>query len=183
MPQKTISLKEFIRTGKFGTIEVGKSTKQDVIDLMGENFDFGDFYETQIIKYGWYEFFYWTETEVVFAIQNDHLQFDCSNHNEMIEYENSQIKIDSWFLTVNKDITRSEIMEILTKENIEFTSERFSPNVALEHLKLKNDITIDFSDEIRTWAEDKITGEYERHEEPIAQQKDYVLNGIRLFRY
>jgi hypothetical protein len=34
----TIQLKEFIKTGKFGTIGIG-STKTDVINLLGEDFD------------------------------------------------------------------------------------------------------------------------------------------------
>jgi len=70
--------------------------KNDVITLMRNDFDFGDFDESQIIKYGWYEFFYWTENEIIFAIQNDHLQYDCINHDEMINYENDSIKIDNW---------------------------------------------------------------------------------------
>lgn len=52
----TIHLKEFIRTGKFGTISIG-STKTDVVNELGNKFDFADCGETQIIKYGWYEFF------------------------------------------------------------------------------------------------------------------------------
>ena len=72
---------------------------------MGSNYGFGDFDETHIMKYGWYEFFSWSDSEIVYAKQNDHLQFDCTNHNEMIEYENEKVRIDTWFLQVNKNTT------------------------------------------------------------------------------
>ena len=80
---KTIQLREFVKTGQFGTISIG-STKADLVNSPGEEFDFVDCGETQLIKYGWYEFFYWTESELIFGIQNDHLQADCVNHKEML---------------------------------------------------------------------------------------------------
>lgn len=91
-----------MKTGNFDKIMVGVSTKRDVIELMGSDFDFCDFGETQIIKYGWYEFFYWTKSEVIFAIQNDHLRFSTSNHDEMVNYQNENVKVDSWFLGLIK---------------------------------------------------------------------------------
>jgi hypothetical protein len=79
-----ISLKEFLKTGEFGPIKVGISTKNDVLEQLGEHDGIGDFDDTQIIRYGWYEIFYWTNSEIVYAIQNDHLQYDCINHNEIM---------------------------------------------------------------------------------------------------
>jgi hypothetical protein len=115
----TIHLKEFIKTGQFGTISIG-STKADVVNAFGKKFDFADCGETQIIKYGWYEFFYWTESELVFGIQNDHLQADCSNHKEMIDYKSKLWTIDKWFLQVNKNITLRQVEGFLTAEGISF---------------------------------------------------------------
>lgn len=180
---KVIELKNFLKTGTFDKIKVGVSTKRDVIDLMGKDFDFGDCGETQIIKYGWYEFFYWTKSEIIFAIQNDHLQFDCSNHNEMIEYQNEKIKIDNWFLKVNKNITFSEIIQILKNENIKYILEKENFDGALEYLKLQNGITIDFDNELTTWFQNESKDGWEIKNEPIKNQQDYILNGIRLFKY
>ena len=180
---KVIELKNFIKTGDFDKIKVGSSTKQDVIDLMGIDFDFADCGDTQIIKYGWYEFFYWTESEIVFAIQNDHLQFDCSNHNEMIEYQNEHIKIDIWFLQVNKNIKFYEVIRILKSENIHYEIEKQNFDGALEYLKLQNGITIDFDNESTTWTYNEFDNEWEIKNEPIKNQQDYILNGIRLFKY
>lgn len=180
---KIIKLKNFIKTGNFDKIKAGKSTKQDVIDLMGNDFDFGDCGETQIIKFGWYEFFYWTESEIVFAIQNDHLQFDCSNHNEMIEYQNENIKIDNWFLETNKNIKFSEVIQILKSEKIQFELDKQSFDGALKYLKLQNGITMDFDNELTTWIYNESEDEWDMKNEPIKNQEDYILNGIRLFKY
>ncbi len=180
---KVIELKNFIKTGKFDAIQIGKSTKQNVIDLMGKDFDFADCGESQIIKYGWYEFFYWTKSEIVYAIQNDHLKFDCPNHDEMIEYQNENIKIDNWFLTVNKNITFSEIIRILKSENIHYKFEKHNFDGALEYLRLKNGITIDFDNELTTWLYNKHEDEWDMKNELIKNQQDYILNGIRLFKY
>ena len=180
---RVIELKNFLKTGNFDRIKVGISSKQDVIDLMGDDFDFGDFGDTQIIKYGWYEFFYWTESKIVFAIQNDHLQFDCSNHNEMIEYQNENIKIDNWFLQVNNNITFSEVIRILKSENIQYELEKQNFDGALEYLKLLNGITIDFDNELTTWIYNKSEDEWDMKKELIKAQQDYILNGIRLFKY
>lgn len=180
---KTISLKKFIKTGKFDKIEFGISTKQDVINLMGNDFDFGDFGESQIIKYGWYEFFYWTKSEIVFAIQNDHLQFDCSNHDEMIEYENNSVRIDNWFLEVNKNITFSKVIDFLNSEDVIYGLEKHNYEDALEYIKLSNGITFDFYNELTIWTYEESKDEWNMESKKIRNQKDYILNGIRLFKY
>ena len=180
---KIIRLESFIKTGKFDGIEVGVSTKQDVISLMGTVYDFGDFGESQIIKYGWYEFFYWTDSEIVFAIQNDHLQFDCSNHDEMITYENDSVKIDNWFLNVNENISFSQIIEILKKESIEYEFDKNTFEGALEYIRLTNGITIDFDNTLTSWIYDKKSDEWDIKNDVIENQNDYILNGIRLFKH
>lgn len=180
---KVIELEKFIKTGNFDKIKVGTSTKQDVIDLMGNDYDFGDCGETQIIKYGWYEFFYWTQSKIVFGIQNDHLQFDCSNHDEMIEYENDYIKVDNWFLEGNKSTTFSEVIRILKSENIQYEFEKQNFDGALEYLKLDNGITIDFNNEMTNWVYNKSENEWNIKSKLIKNQQDYILNGIRLFKY
>ena len=133
-----IFLKDFIKTGKFGPLEIG-SSKEDVIDFFGEDYDFGNFGETQIIKYGWWEFFYWTETKKVFAIQNDHLSYNCSHHVEMISLNTNKVEMDTWFLKPDKHVTFDNVTKILTEEKIDFKLDKFSKNDELDILRL-NDI-------------------------------------------
>lgn len=180
---RVIHLKDFVTTGKFDQIEVGKSTKEDVIALMGDDYDFADCDDTQIIKYGWYEFFYWTESEIIFGIQNDHLQYDCGNHDEMINYENDRIKIDNWFLEVNKDATFSEVIKIIENEGVDYELDKQKFEGALEYVKLENGVTIDFSDELVSWVYDKKEDEWDMKIDPIKIQGDYVLIGIRFFKF
>lgn len=180
----TIQLKEFIKNGKFGTIGIG-STKTDVINLLGEDFDFGDCGDTQIIKYSWYEFFYWTSNEKIFGIQNDHLVNDCTNHNEMINLENGLCKLDKWFLKENENITFKQISELLVKENIPFVIEPTYPgcdeniikciesNVKFDFAMGYSYIQMDDNGEFKEWVEVKLA----------EKEEDAVLNGIRLFEY
>lgn len=52
-----VSLEEFIKNGKFGTIELGM-TKTQVIEQLGEKYAYGDFDSVEIIHYHWFEFFF-----------------------------------------------------------------------------------------------------------------------------
>ena len=180
---KVIDLKKFIETGDFDRIKVGSSTKQDLINLMGSDFDFADLGDTQLLKYGWYEFFCWTDSEIVCGIQNDHVQFDCSNHNEMIEFKNEHVIINNWFLQVNKNITFSKIINILKNENIQYKLKKKNFDGSLEYIKLNNGITFDFDNELTTWTYNESEDEWDMKNEVIKNQKDYILNGIRLFKY
>jgi hypothetical protein len=178
----TIQLKEFVKTGKFGTIGIG-STKSDVIDLLGEDFDFGDFGDSQIIKYGWYEFFYWTNTGKLFGIQNDHLVANCTNHDELILFENGLWKLDKWFLRENENFTFKQVMEILEQERIPFVIEPVYPGCDENLIKctesnVKFDFTMGYS-----YTEMDERGNFNGWVEVMLAEKeeDAVLNGIRLF--
>jgi hypothetical protein len=178
---KTINLKEFIKTGKFGTISIG-STKADIIDLLGPKFEPHHAEETQIIKYGWYEFFYWTKTETVFGIQNDHLLADCTNHKEMITIENANCIIDTWFLQENKNVSFGQVEDFLHKEKIPFQivpSYKGSIWNVIECIESK--VTFDFADEYRL-VELNEKGKFIGWTEHIeTDQSNFLLNGIRLF--
>ena len=172
---KTISIKSFAEKGTFGEIGIG-TLKKDVIKFLGTDFDFGDFGETQIIKYGWYEFFFWSDTEKLFGIQNDHLQADCENHNEMILFENDSFEIDTWFLKVNEDFTYSQVIELLNKENIDFKIESGN-EVEPEIIRFKSGTYFDFSEGSFSWNSET----NKTYETIIENKEDYILNGIRLF--
>lgn len=179
----TIDLKEFIRTGKFGTISIG-STKTDVVNELGNKFDFADCGETQIIKYGWYEFFYWTESELIFGIQNDHLQADCTNHKEMIHYKSKLWSIDKWFLEVNRNITFGQVEEYLIREGISYDIVPAYKGCDENVIKcMQSNVTFDFANEYRL-VELNEKGKFRNWKEFIEnEQSNFVLNGIRLFDY
>ncbi|MCH2193139.1 hypothetical protein [Kordia sp.] len=174
---KIISLKHFAETGKFGEIGIG-NLKNDVIEEFGNDFDYYDGGETQIIKYGWYEFFFWSDTKKLFGIQNDHLQADCGNHDEMILFENQKFKVDTWFLEVNKDFTFKEVTEILNNNKTKFKLEVPYKNEP-EIIKFNSNVYFDFSSGFSSWDGKKD----EWCEIKINNKEDYILNGIRFFDF
>jgi hypothetical protein len=181
---KTIYLRDFVKTAVFGGITVGKSTKSDVIAVMGSDFRPGlSRDEFSSIMYGWYEFFYRTESEVLCGFQNDHLQFGFSNHEEMITYASDSMKIDTWFLEVNKNIKYGEVIAHLREEQIPYKIERDGYEGAIDTIKLSNEVSIDFDDRITTWVHDAESDEWDTLHTQIENPSDHILNGIRLFRY
>ncbi len=166
---KVISLKSFAKSGSFGNIKMG-TLKKDVISILGDDYDYADLNQTQILKYGWYEFFFRKEDEKLFGFQNDHLQADCSNHDEMILFENKNFKIDTWFLKVGLNIDYNELKRILSKERIKFKEKILFKNEPI--LQLHNGIYFDFN-EYPTESQEDSTIEIKKRE--------YLLNGIRLF--
>lgn len=173
--KKVISLKSFAESGKFGRIELG-ATKSEVIRILGSDFEFIDGEESCIIQYGWYEFFFWTDSEKLFGIQNDHLQANCTNHDEMIEFENDTFKIDTWFLTVGRDYTFSDVISVIGMNQLRFKIEELYKD-GPEVLKFDSGVYFDFSSGSYTWYSE--TNQVK--ETFIENQGDYLLNGIRLF--
>lgn len=178
---KTINLRDFIRTGYFGNITIG-SKKADIIRELGKDYSFDDAGETQIISYGWYEFFFWTETTLVFGIQNDHLQADCINHKEMINYKSKLWNVDKWFLHDDRNITFGQVEKFLTREKIAFeivpTYHGCDENVIRCS---KSNVTFDFVKEYSVTEPDD-NGKFKAWKEHIEEkQSNYILNGIRLF--
>jgi hypothetical protein len=178
---KVVSLKEFTETGSFGGITMG-SSKGDLIKHFGEKFDFGDCCKTQIIKYGWYEFFYWTETEKIFGIQNDHLQVNKFNHKVAIDFKNKIWAIDKWFLKENEDITFKQVLDLLKKDSIPYKIEAAFEGCDEVIIKCeKSMVTFDFNSEHHLIIKNK-KGKTQDYETLIEiDQDNFVLSGIRLF--
>ncbi len=175
---KKINLKDFIITGDFGPVKIGM-TKQQVINLLGEPDSDNDFGSgTFGLLYSWYEFFFDKKTQVLKSIQNDHLQANCSEHDEMILFKNDKFEIDIWFLKVNYDITYKEVKEILKRENISFSEEKYWDN---DIIKFESGVFLDFDDRDDIWEiyEDGTTKKDENL--IISNKENFVLNGIRYF--
>lgn len=177
---KKIKLKDFVLTGEFGPVKIGM-TKTQVTELLGEpedDADFGTGYTG--LLYGWYEFFFETESGILDSIQNDHLQADCSNHHEMILFKNDKIEIDTWFLKLNQDITRREVKEILVNQKISFTEEDYWGS---DIIRFESGVYLDFDNRDGVWGINE-DGTVEKVESAVIVDKErFVLNGIRYFPY
>lgn len=174
-----ISLKDFAITGRFGPVSIGM-TKNQVIDLLGQPEEENDFNQgSSGLTYSWYEFFYWTDTEIVYAIQNDHLttwpyfkgKAKRINHINAIYFKNEKFELDIWFLKPGKDICYEKVIEILDIENIRYKEIENPSSVYM--IEFESGVRLDFNDESNRSYKDG---------SPIILKKNkQVLNGIRLF--
>ena len=173
-----IYLKNFALTGEFGPVKIGM-TKDEVIQIMGEpetDQDFGT--GSSGLLYSWYEFFYDTKTGILNSIQNDHLQADCSNHDESIIFKNDKIEIDTWFLKLNQDLTRSDVKKALKKQEISFIEEEYWGS---DIIRFESGVYLDFDDRDGVWGIDE-EGTVEKDKSVVIQNSEnFVLNGIRYF--
>lgn len=177
----TIHLKDFFTTGKFGGVTLG-TTKDEIINLLGEDFSFLDLGETQALLFGWYEVFYWTDTGKVLGIQNDHLLADCTNHDEMINLKNKKWQLDKWFLKEFENITFKDIKDLLTKEGIRYSVQPTYKGCDENIIKcIGSNVTFDFCNNFTSVQLDDKGKPNIFKDVKIENEDDFVLNGIRLF--
>lgn len=160
----SICLKDFIKTGNWGSIQLGHSTMDEVIRLMGSGFDQADAYDTLIIRYGWYEFFFWKKTKILYAIQNDQLAYDCDNHAEITLVETGQISLDTWFIEENK-IGLQEVLLYLKDEQIPY---RYTKETDYVKLICASGVSLEFSKDLQFIGE--------------ASPREGILTAIRYFK-
>ncbi len=156
-----ISLEEFIKTGKFGKIELGM-TKAEVIAQLGDNYAYGDFDHCEIIHYHWFEFSFWKKTNVLFAIQNDSFCYSG------LKSKYPEFTLDLWFMKPNKNITYGALKAFLNEKNIIYHEEINRGGTLIWNFK--SGVTLDFVDELLG------------NNEKIEQQEDYLLGGIRYYK-
>jgi hypothetical protein len=181
-----ISLKEFCLTGHFGKVRIGMNISE-VKEILGEPDHEQDF-ETGSsgIMYAWYEFFYWTETKILYAIQNDHLMTwpnligkeKVEEHRKEITFENSQCRIETWFLSPGKSFTYGQVIEICRAEKInirEFIDEYGGPIIEFE-----SGVRFDFDDGSSWFFKDK-NGDTVENKYIITNIDDQILDGVRFF--
>jgi hypothetical protein len=181
---QTICLKDFITTGKFGPVSLGMHI-DTVIDILGEPEGITDYKNGHAeILYAYYEFFYRSDTKVLYGIQNDHLatfpniKTGRVNNKKDICFTNDKFSIDIWFLKKNRFLTFKHTIDNLKKENIEFeVSKGFQGD---NIIKFKSGVTLDFDDLSGMTLYDSDTKDWTWSEKIIDDNKK-ILNGIRLY--
>ena len=181
---QTVSLKEFITNGKFGSIQLGMEI-DEVIKTLGEPTDKAVYDNGHAeIVYGWYEFFYEIKSGILHGIQNDHLstlpnvKTGRVNNKKDICFQNDKFLIDIWFLKKNRFLTFSETISNLEKEKINYivVKDSLGDNI----IQFDSGVLLDFNDLSFYCYLDKVTEEYVYHESIIDESKK-ILNGIRYF--
>ncbi len=175
---RTISLKEFALTGRFGPVTVGMS-KEQLLALLGppeSDNDFGTGWGG--LRYGSYEFFYELENGLIASMQNDHLQANCDNHGEMILFKNEAFTVDPWFLEAGRDFTYAQVIGILKGEKITFQEEK---DRHIPFIRFASGVTLDFDNRDGVYCFDESGQLRQNREVIITLPADFVLNGIRYF--
>ncbi len=181
---QTIYLKDFVKTGKFGSIVLGM-TIDEVIEILGTPEGITDYKNghSEII-YAYYEFFYLSDKRILYGIQNDHLatfpniKTGRVNNKNDICFENGKFNIDIWFLKKNRFLTFKNVTDNLRKENIEFelTKGFNDDNI----IKFESGVTLDFDDLSGMTSYDPNTKDW-TWAEKIVDDDMKILNGIRLY--
>jgi hypothetical protein len=136
-----IRISDFIKTGKFGPVEIGTS-KEYTLNLLGEPDDDTDLDGTgSILLYAWYELFFDHEG-ILKSIQNDNYD---PRDRKTYSFKNEKIQIDPWFLNEKEDQTIDYVSGLLSKESIVFETIDYYGRAAL---KASSGVVIDFDEDI-----------------------------------
>jgi hypothetical protein len=181
---QTIYLRDFLTTGKFGPISLGM-TIDKVVEILGDPEGINDYKNGHAeIMYAYYEFFYLTETKVLYGIQNDHLatfpniKTGRVNNKKDICYSNDKFSIDIWFLKRNRFLTFKDVIENLRKMNVDFEVTKGFDDDNI--IRFNSGVTLDFDDLSGMTSYDPETKDW-TWSEKITDENEKILNGIRLY--
>jgi len=135
-----ISIEEFLRSGKFGLVDLGAS-KDQVLSLLGEPDSDNDLGDTgSILLYAWYEFFF-NHEDRLHSIQNDN--YDPSDRSSY-EFKNDTFEIDPWFLNETRNQSIAGISKILDQKGLKYNVIDYYGRNAI---KLESNVVVDFDEE------------------------------------
>jgi hypothetical protein len=162
-----IKISDFLKTGKFGTVEINDSI-ETVIKKLGEpdgehNLDVVK--PRQGIHYSMYEFMFLNDK--LESIQND--RFDTENP-DLMEFENDTFKLNSEFLKADRVKKMGEIESEFNKLNIQYNIIDYWGRKAIKTIR---NVVVDFNNE--TWS-DK-----DKDFVKIENMKDFELIGVRYY--
>ncbi len=162
----TISLKDFILTGRFGPIYIGMPMDElkRILGEPGDSHDSGA--GTALLFYEGFEFYYETDRNTLYGIQNDNVQYELPDIQGNVFQFKDDIQIDTWFIQFGKPLSYAQVVGFLRSEKIEF-QER--DRIDYDELKFPSGVTFDFEN----WKD--YTGKQ------IISREEAALNGIRYF--
>ena len=162
----TISFKDFILSGRFGPVYIGMPI-DELKQLFGEPGDSHDSGAgTALLFYEGFEFYYYTETNTLYAIQNDNVQYEHPDAKGNVFQFRGDIQIDTWFIQFGEPLSYQQVLEHLRAENIPFEEHHKSD---YDELKFPSGVTMDFEN----WKDDE--------GKVILERNEASLNGIRYF--
>ncbi|SHH90652.1 hypothetical protein SAMN04488109_5987 [Chryseolinea serpens] len=140
----TANIAHFIKSGTFGGVRLGM-TEAEVIGCLGTpDWRSDSKGEAFMFSYGQWEIHFLTKNSgKAFLIHNDHLLYDCINHDEMLQFQNSTFKIDLDFIKPFAHVRLKEVITWLKREKVPFS---FQDKDYEPLLKLESGVYLDFTD-------------------------------------
>jgi len=165
----TISLKDFVLSGRFGPVYIGMPI-DELKHYLGEP---GDSYESKsgagFLFYNGFEFYYYTDTNTVHGIQNDNLRYEGPDRkSDYLYYVDDAILVDTWFIEFGNPLNFTQVTELLKREDISFEA---CEKDGYDELKFPSGVRFDFEN----WKDDE--------GKKIINREEAALNGIRYFTY
>ena len=146
-----VAIKEFVKTGKFGPVNIGM-TKPDVLNLLGQPDSDNDIGENgSILLFGWYELFF-DHNNVLTAIQNDNYD---PEQPETYRFSNDQFEVDSWFLNSRKNQSISSIISFLKGTEIPYVVKDY---FGREVIQVASGVIIDFDEDQNQYGVNELLG-------------------------
>ncbi len=186
--KKTIHLLDFIRTGSFGGVKLGMTPKE-VVNILGKPTHDHGTPDSILLGYGWWEVHLSKHKgNSAYLIYNDHLLYDCSNHDEMLELDSELAELDLDFIKPMEHVRFHQVITLLNHEKIPYrvVNKPYQPMIQTE-----NQVYLDFSefepepydDEDEDEDEDECLEsekEYDPHEgyQKIEKVDDWILYTI-----
>ncbi|MBB3168600.1 hypothetical protein [Simiduia aestuariiviva] len=135
-----IRILDFIKTGKFGPVEIGMS-KAKVLEVLGPPDDDTDLDGPgSILLYAWYELFF-DPDGILKSIQNDNYN---PKDTGTYFFENEKFSIDPWFLNEVQEQNIESISRLLSDNGIKFEIvDYYGRNV----LKVNSGVIVDFDED------------------------------------
>ena len=182
-----LNLKNIILNVDFSPIYMGQP-ESEIVKILGKPTDrLSSGTGSTILSYGGYEFGLWDNELHYF--QNDNLRYQYLNHTDGVLFKNNHFKINTWFITPNKDISMKEVILLLEKEQVEFNIE--NQKVAgkdyrtgeVKYLQLSNGVSMDFENSTIDFKLSKKGKVLKKTKVLYDNEMDFVLNGIRFDQF
>ena len=182
---KTIKILDFLKTGHLGDVHLGM-TIPEVIAVLGQPTEQYQLRNGFLLAYGGWEIHFAQESpHKAFLIHHDELVYDCTNHDEVIRFENEHFALD---LGIIKPFTQVRVKEVKQWLDAAQITYHIEPKEGQPLMKLNSGVYLDFLDvepvvpEVGVHACPGKNLELQQNTEKIALIDDFVLYTIGIFR-
>ncbi len=182
---KNITILDFLKTGHLGPVHLGMSL-QDVVAQFGPPSEQYQLRNGFLLAYGGWEIhFAQAKPHPAFLIHHDELLYDCHNHDEVLQLENTFFQLDLGIIKPFTTVRLKDMKQWLDREKIAY---HIKQEEGQPLMKLNNGVYVDFLDVepvvplVGVHACPGKNLELQQNQAKIAQIDDFVLYTIGIFQ-